>query len=204
MSRVASKVEQLRAGEAVCDVDSAPGEAIEAFGVIGLDLNMDLANRWPWSPIAIEGAEMEPTSTIPPIEAVGSAAGADVIRVGQPVGRKRQQTEQFAVRLGKPQAQRPVIQHLHASKGIARRVGAEWGEEDRVRAVGLRGKRAAPRGGGILCPPGRPRLVPCRTQVKGVGLSRVADLPSFGESGDRVLAGIETRQSLEDLATDGK
>src|SRR2546423_7840916 len=87
---IARKGEQLRAGEAVGDVDGTAYEPIEAFCRFRLDLDVDVANLRPRPPVVGEPAEMQAVAAVPLIEVVGAAprrGGSMEAGIVQPVGR---------------------------------------------------------------------------------------------------------------------
>src|SRR4029077_1422463 len=72
--RVAGEGEQLRAGEAVCDVDGAARKSIQALDVVGLDLDGDAAHRGLRFPVVVEGRQVKGPAAVPTVEPVRSGA----------------------------------------------------------------------------------------------------------------------------------
>src|ERR1700736_6518071 len=107
------------------DVHAAAGEAVEAFGVVWLDLDVNLPYRGLRSPVAARRAQLEGMPAIPFVEVVGARSGRGLLRVNQPVRRQRQQREQFAVGRRQLQTQRLAVDSLHACERVARVASAE-------------------------------------------------------------------------------
>src|SRR6266566_8988223 len=75
--RITGKGEQLGAGEAVGDIYRPAREAVQSFGIVGLDLYVDTAYLRPGTPVVGERAEMQAAAAIPFIEMVGAASRGD-------------------------------------------------------------------------------------------------------------------------------
>ena len=124
--RVAGEGKQLRAAEAVGNVHAAAGETVEALGVVGFDLDVNLPNGRPWSPVLVKGAELEGTTAIPFVEVVGARARRNLLRIDQPVGWQRQEGEQFTVGLRQLHSQRLAVDDLDAGECVTGVAGVQW------------------------------------------------------------------------------
>src|SRR5439155_1739524 len=81
--RVSSEGEQLWAGKTMRDVDRAAAEAIEPLRIVGLDLDIDLANRRTGTPVTVERREVDGTAVIPSLDPIRAAARSWLLWTGR-------------------------------------------------------------------------------------------------------------------------